>query len=465
MPSDTSDEAIQWLYLLLDAASGRELHVKQKAWSKLPDEMKTPFANVLKRREIPEENIESCLLAHTEDPDEQIAVLNVWTIDEDDPEDFLLLAADHEGLLGEYERSSDDEELPQYELMARGRPYLIPIVQQILADGKPRTAEEILEIAIAKGLLPKTTLRKNLYGHLIQYIERTKAHGRKPLIIQNPTDRTFTINQPPDDWPDIPIAEPPEPSAQVKQVIDKLTATSTGTNPTDFELAVCAAFEQLGYIAKHIGGEMNPDGVIVAPLGPKAYRSIVECKTSVKGLVPGTEFVTEAIKHKDEYKADYCIVVGPKFGQLGTLDAELQTHKVALWTVADLVRALTIQTNPYEMISLFGSGRASNALDEIMWERGHGRAKRVRTIANVLLKEGWKAQVLAAKESPREEAPLLTEDAAMMLVDGWLAKQGAQTGCSREDVRAAFDFLTSPLTNRAIYVDDDKRAAVITASA
>jgi hypothetical protein len=53
----------------------------------------------------------------------------------------------------------------------------------------------------------------------------------------------------------------------------------------------------------------------------------------------------------------------------------------------------------------------------------------------------------------------------MMLVDGWLAKKGAQTGCSREDVRAAFDFLTSPLTNRAIYIDDVKRAAIITASA
>jgi hypothetical protein len=100
-----------------------------------------------------------------------------------------------------------------------------------------------------------------------------------------------------------------------------------------------------------------------------------------------------------------------------------------------------------------------------MWERGHGRAKRVRPIANVLLEERWKAQVLAAKESPHEEAPLLTEDAAMMLVDGWLAKQGAQTGCSREDIRAAFDFLTSPLTHRASDADDDKRAAIITASA
>ena len=113
-------------------------------------------------------------------------------------------------------------------------------------------------------------------------------------------------------------------------------------------------------------------------------------------------------------------------------------------------------TNPFEMIPLFGSGRASNALDEIMWERGHGRAKRVRTIANVLLEEGWKAQVLAAKESPREEAPLLTEDAAMMLIDGWLAQQGSQTGSTRADVRAAFDYLTNPLVGHSTYTEAGK---------
>jgi len=111
-------------------------------------------------------------------------------------------------------------------------------------------------------------------------------------------------------------------------------------------------------------------------------------------------------------------------------------------------------TNPYEMIPLFDPGRASNVLDDIEWERRHGRAKRVRTIANVLLEEGWKAQVLAAKEGPREEAPLLNEDAAMMLVDAWLEEQGAKTGCTHADVRSAFDYLTSPLVARAIHGEE-----------
>ena len=79
----------------------------------------------------------------------------------------------------------------------------------------------------------------------------------------------------------------------------------------------------------------------------------------------------------------------------------------------------------------------------------------------MLLEEGWKAQVLAAKESPREEAPLLNEDAAMMLVDAWLEKQGAKTGCTRGEVRSAFDYLTNPLINSATYTDDGRRAIIL----
>ena len=458
MPVTTNNFAVYAMADLLFAAQIHELKVKHVDWEKAPAQLKKPIAEQLAAQQTPESCIDECMLAT--DPEGDVKLLFVSARREDDERNFIDLAADQYGLLGIYD-SNYEPQTSMRRLMARGRPYLIPIVQQILADGKPRTAEEILEIGIAKGLLRSTTKRKDLYGHLIQYIERTVAHGRKPLIIQNPTDRTFTINQRPDDWPDIPIPQPPEPNEQIKQLIDKLTATSTGTNPTDFELAVCAAFEQLGYITTHIGGELNPDGIADAPLGPKAHRVVLECKTSVKGLVPGTEFVTEVTKHKDERHGDYCVVVGPKFGQLGTLDSELQAHKVALWTVADLVKIFSMDTNPYEMIPLFGPGRASNALDDILWERRHGRAKRVRTIADVLQTEGWKAQVLAARESPREAAPLLTEDAAMMLVDGWLAKQGAQTGCTRADVHAAFEFLTNPIISRGTYADNERKAIIL----
>ena len=345
--------------------------------------------------------------------------------------------------------------------MAQGRPYLVPAVTHILADGKRRDAGEILEIGIAQGLLPKWMLRKDLYGHLVAYIERTEAHGRKPLIIQNVNDRKFRINQPVDDWPDIPPEPQLPPDSSLQAFLETLTRTSIGTNPTDFEIAVCQAFERLGYLATHLGGQLNPDGYVDAPLGPRAYRAMIECKTSVKGLVQGQEFVTEVLRYKGDYHADYCVVIGPRFEQLGSLDGELHLHNVGLWTVPDMVNILTMGTNPLEMLPLFGAGRANNVLDDIVWERRHGKAKRVRTIVNILKEEGWKAQVLAARQSPREEAPLLTEDAAMMLVNGWLEQHGASSGCTRVDIRAAFDFLTNPLVAGAVYPDEPRTHIVV----
>ena len=49
----------------------------------------------------------------------------------------------------------------------------------------------------------------------------------------------------------------------------------------------------------------------------------------------------------------------------------------------------------------------------------------------------------------------------MMLVDNWLAKQGAQDGCTRIDVRAAIEYLTNPVLTRAIYADATKGAMIV----
>ena len=53
------------------------------------------------------------------------------------------------------------------------------------------------------------------------------------------------------------------------------------------------------------------------------------------------------------------------------------------------------------------------------------------------------------------DAPCLTEDAAMLLVDDELHGEGAVAHCAREDVRAAFAYLTHPLVGRATAVGTD----------
>ena len=90
----------------------------------------------------------------------------------------------------------------------------------------------------------------------------------------------------------------------------------------------------------------------------------------------------------------------------------------------------------------FCPGFAADALTDLLWERAHGRAKRVRLIADAILRTGWTTQ--AAYRGAPSEAPPITEDAAMVLVDQDLAAQGSTATCTRDDVRAALDYLANP---------------------
>lgn len=56
----------------------------------------------------------------------------------------------------------------------------------------------------------------------------------------------------------------------------------------------------------------------------------------------------------------------------------------------------------------------------------------------------------------------LTDDSAMMLIDTWLQIKGATSGVTREEVISAFDYLTSPLVNRAVRLGIASRSIAIT---
>jgi len=76
----------------------------------------------------------------------------------------------------------------------------------ILEDGNPRTADQILEEAIQRNLVPPETTMKTIRGSVVEYIARWIGRGRKPQIVQG-VDRLFRINEPPDNWPDIGTAK------------------------------------------------------------------------------------------------------------------------------------------------------------------------------------------------------------------------------------------------------------------
>ena len=195
---------------------------------------------------------------------------------------------------------------PVFEFVPRAE--VIQIAYQILSDGKPRSADEIIVDAIAKGLWPKEKSRKYLYVMLKMYVEKTLARGREPLLVQDP-DRRFRLNHAPDDNPDPkPASVWTVPTALIAQ----LRAAASGDDSEAFELAVCAAFAPLGFKTTHVGGTANPDGYADAELGPLGYRFMIECKTSGKAMQRPDIF--EASKYREQFTAQYAILIAPAFG-------------------------------------------------------------------------------------------------------------------------------------------------------
>jgi hypothetical protein len=143
----------------------------------------------------------------------------------------------------------------------------------------------------------------------------------------------------------------------------------------------------------------------------------------------------------------------------------MKTHGVALWCAEDLVMALESRLSPMELEAVFAPGVvAQEVIPDILWAREHGPRKRVGIIADIIRTAGWTTQCAAAQAGSPTDAPLLTEDAAMLLVDQELASQGAHVNCTREEVQLAFEWLTSPLVGIAAWAPD-KSAVVICSAA
>ncbi len=328
---------------------------------------------------------------------------------------------------------------------------------EILADGKARTADQILHEALQLGLLTADTKRKYVYTALTEYIARQVAHNRRAPFLQD-EQRRFRINEPADDWPDI---EPvPRDEAQVRALMDRLERTASGDDPLAFEVAVCDAFAQLGFMTQHLGGTGQTDGVADAILGRLGYRVTIECKTS-KHPVNQTQAPEEAAKFRDALHAQYSVLAGPEFSSELELLDELQNHRVTAFAVADLQTLLELEATALEIESLLIPGYCSDRIADFLWQRRHGAAKRISTIAHLIVRGGWKLQVTSAKMTDGGDSPRLTLDYAHGMVEQALEDEGSIQGCMRADVVRAFEVLTSAIDGRAVWADDECSSIVI----
>ena len=125
------------------------------------------------------------------------------------------------------------------------------------------------------------------------------------------------------------------------------------------------------------------------------------------------------------------------------------------------MRVISLAATALEIRTLLKPGFASEAIGDLIWERRHGRMKRIATIASLVRSEGWRAQCSGAAQTPRGDAPHLTVDAAMLLVDQALSSAGSTQACSRDEVVLAFAHLTDPLVGTAVWLDVQRTAIVI----
>lgn len=327
---------------------------------------------------------------------------------------------------------------------------------QLLMDGKTRTAAQIEEDAFAAGLISKTPA-STVDATLLEYIARCQRRGRKPVIVETP-QRTFRLNEPPDNWPALPITPLPPLTKAQQEIVDRLRATSQNdTDGSAFELAVCDAFNALHFAATHMGGWDAPDGYIDAQLGTLGYRVMLECKS---GHALHSDAAFESAKYRETYHAQYCVIVGTNTVDDQETLQEMHNHGVAAWSVDDFEILFRIGADALELRPFFEGGVvAADAIMDLQWDRSHGAGKRARIVADIVQDSGWAMQCAAVQAGPPQNAPVLNVDAAMMLVDQALLVKGCKVSCSREQVQAAFDYLTSPLVNAAVW--NENRTGIV----
>ncbi|MGB8519593.1 MAG: hypothetical protein WCD38_05460 [Candidatus Tumulicola sp.] len=90
----------------------------------------------------------------------------------------------------------------------------------------------------------------------------------------------------------------------------------------------------------------------------------------------------------------------------------------------------------------------------------HGAPKRLRVVASWLIELGLEQQRMAHAMGDGAP-PNFTRDVARSLLDARLAAYNSTRGVAREEVDAAFAWLTSPYVSRAVWLDAGQTAIIV----
>jgi hypothetical protein len=135
------------------------------------------------------------------------------------------------------------------------------------------------------------------------------------------------------------------------------------------------------------------------------------------------------------------VIVGPSFSDSVSLVNELSTHRVSAWTVDDLLTAIGNDVDAYECRELFAPGFVHDALGDLVWSRAHGNEKRIAIMCDMLRRLGYDEQRGLVGRMPADDMPVLTLDAATILVATALQQAGTAAAPSRAELQQAMNDL------------------------
>jgi len=147
--------------------------------------------------------------------------------------------------------------------------------------------------------------------------------------------------------------------------------------------------------------------------------------------------VAEAVKYRERYEADYCLLVGPGFAPRTTFASELQVHGVSAWTFDDLAAVVRagFDSDRLRPLSARGSLRMSSRAPS-------GTPRTAKPSASPRSARSSKSiaarQQRVALAAPASEAPHLDVDAAMLILEEHFSAGNSPARCTRADVEAAF---------------------------
>jgi Mrr N-terminal domain len=144
----------------------------------------------------------------------------------------------------------------------------------------------------------------------------------------------------------------------VPSVADLVIAHLRGTQflssrPEEYEQAVLAAFDFLGYATEHVGGSGDTDIVAEAPLGIGRYAIIIDTKTTARSKVAESQINFLAIdEHRRQRQADYSVIVAPDFAG-GNLITRAASLRVSLLTTEQLATVVQLHAQaPFSLDDL-----------------------------------------------------------------------------------------------------------------